>query len=508
MSQSALSNTAHNSANVECRRSTRIDRSVPLIIFGLNNRGESFVERTVSTSVNLHGCRYPSRHEYGVGSWVTLQVVGLNVEPKPAAVRARVRSVHVAQSPRELQQVGVELESPSNVWGVATPPQDWIPLDIFNSGVSQFGASPAPSVHPLAIGSNLEVPPEIAEPKLAEVTTFPSPAPATLKVASKPVEVTKPQRVVITPDALIGALQIKLERVAEKAVQEAVDKRVGEGVRNALHSIEEMRHAALRQIQESTPKQLSAMRNSVREEISGEIAAHWKQEVDGNRTRFEEMVKQMEAQSTELRGVLEKTQKFLEKMQSEFEPRARNRVEMLLNRATTDFEATASRATDRRYERLLEITHAVTQEAMLKLDARSAEVQALIQNSLNSALGAFQRQTENQVNTALSEAKERAVSALSTMDAEIRASWEGRRDALDREVARSTERSTDQFRKGMKAFLYSCLVAAVSAVDEHSKSTLDGLVRENGNALYDEGGAKTKDEPEILPPADIDPLTH
>jgi len=32
---------------------------------------------------------------------------------------------------------------------------------------------------------------------------------------------------------------------------------------------------------------------------------------------------------------------------------------------------------------------------------------------------------------------------------------------------------TDQFRKGMKAVLYSCLVPLVSA-GEHSKSTIDG----------------------------------
>jgi len=508
VSQSALSNSAHNSANVECRRSTRIDRSVPLIIFGLNNRGESFVERTVSTSVNLHGCRYPSRHDYGVGSWITLQVVGLNVEPKPAAVRARVRSVHAAQSPRELQQVGVELESPSNVWGVATPPQDWIPLDSSTSGFSQFGSSPLPLMEPLAIGSNLDLPSEIEEPKLAEVTTFPSPPPVAHKSASRPVEVTKPNRVVITPDALIGALQIKLERVAEKAVQGAVNKHVDEAVRRALHSVDELRQASLRELQESAPRQLAVMRNSVREEIAGEIAAHWKEQVDTNRTLMEELAQNMEAQAAELRNELEKTQKFVEKMRTDFEPQLKNRVETLLNRATTDFDACASRATDRRYERLLDITHAVTQEAMLKLDARSAEVQALIQNSLNSALGAFQRQTENHVNMTLSEAKERAVSALTTMDAEVRASWEARREALDREVARSTERSTEQFRKGMKAFLYSCLVAAVSAVDEHSKTTLDGLVRENGNTLYDEAGANSKDEPEILPPADIDPLTH
>ena len=137
---------------------------------------------------------------------------------------------------------------------------------------------------------------------------------------------------------------------------------------------------------------------------------------------------------------------------------------------------------------MLENTHAVTQEALTKLDARSAEVQALVHGAVNSALGAFRRQTDLHVNAVLSETQERAASALSSLDAESRAACEARRLALETEVARAAERSTDQFRKGMKAFLYSCLVAAVSAVDEHSKSTLDGLVKDNGKTLFEAEG--------------------
>jgi hypothetical protein len=145
----------------------------------------------------------------------------------------------------------------------------------------------------------------------------------------------------------------------------------------------------------------------------------------------------------------------------------------------------------------------------MKIDARSAEVQALVQSAVNSALGAFQRQTDLQVNAVLSETKERAVSALSSLDAESRAACEARRLALETEVARAAERSTDQFRKGMKAFLYSCLVAAVSAVDEHSKSTLDGLVKDNGKTLFEaDTDSRKQDEGEIIPDTDIDPLTH
>jgi len=34
----------------------------------------------------------------------------------------------------------------------------------------------------------------------------------------------------------------------------------------------------------------------------------------------------------------------------------------------------------------------------------------------------------------------------------------------------------------MKAFLYSCLVAAVSAVDQHAKTTLGGLSHDPNNS--------------------------
>jgi hypothetical protein len=128
---------------------------------------------------------------------------------------------------------------------------------------------------------------------------------------------------------------------------------------------------------------------------------------------------------------------------------------------------------------------------------------------VNSAVQAFQRQSELHVNMALSETKERAISALSSLNAESRAACEAQRQALETEAARFTERSTEQFRKGMKAFFYSCLVAAVSAVDEHSKSTLDGLLKDNGKTVREAGGdSSALDDADILPGSDIDPLTH
>jgi len=510
VSQSSLIRPPDRSVGEDARRSTRIERSVPLIVFGQTRMGEPFVERTVSTSLNLHGCRYPSRHDYGVGSWVTLQVVGLNVEPKPPAVRARVRSVHTSQSSRELQQVGVELENPANVWGVVTPPQDWMSAGGTNAALAQFATAAAPALEPPPMTVKLEESPVNPEHRMAEVATFPSPSPAAAKPpTTKLADAPKPQRVVITPDGLIAALQGKLQQSAEKAVQAAVAKQVGEAVQEALSSIDDVRNSSVREIQELFPTRVESMRLSFKGESAGEIASHWKEQMEQYRGQAEEMAQRLEKQAAELRRELAKSQETVTRMTREMEPRINARLSEAVARATSEFEGATARAADRRYQLMLENTQAVTQEALLRLDARSAEVQALVQSAVNSALGAFQRQTDQQVSAVLSETKERAVSALSSLDAQSRATCEARRLALETEVARAAERSTEQFRKGMKAFLYSCLVAAVSAVDEHSKSTLDGLVKENGKTLFEgDSDSHTEEDQEIIPDTDIDPLTH
>jgi hypothetical protein len=53
---------------------------------------------------------------------------------------------------------------------------------------------------------------------------------------------------------------------------------------------------------------------------------------------------------------------------------------------------------------------------------------------------------------------------------------------VETEVARAAEQSATEFRSGIKAFLYSCLVAAVSAVDQHAQNTLAGLEKDPSGA--------------------------
>jgi len=492
------------------RRSTRIEKSVPLIVLGQNRTGEPFVERTVSVSVNMHGCRYHSRHDYGVGTWVTLQAVGLiSSEEKPATVRAIVRSLHQPGSLRELQQVGVELETPANVWGIERPPADWLSDREANASTAQLAAviSPAQESATKKVGLGEMMKPE---PKVAEVASFPSPSPAAFRPpAPKVPEAPQPPRVVVTPDRLISALQGKLQQEAEKAVQAAVAKQVNDVIREALSSIEDARLSSVREVQELFPKRIEAIKLSLKEESTGEMAAQWKAGMEMHRGRAEEMTQRLEKQAGELRRELANAQEYVERMTREIAPQIPARLKEAVTQATSDFETATAVVVDRRYEWLLENVQILTQESLLKLNARSAEVQALVQSAVNSGLEDFRREAELHVNMALAETKERAVSALSSLDADSRATCDARRQALETEVARSAERETEQFRKGMKAFLYSCLVAAVGAVDEYSKATLDGLRTDDGKTL-DEARSESPahDEDKIIPDADSSPMAH
>ncbi len=490
MSQSTLASVPRDMNGEDARRSTRIERSIPLIIFGQNRMGEPFVERTVSTSLNLHGCRYPSRHDYGVGTWVTLQVVGLNVEPRPPSMRAKVKSVHVSHSARELQQVGVELETPGNVWGIAVPPQDWLSAGKMSATMPQFGTAVAPALMPSETAVSPDEPPARTEPRMADVATFPSPSPpASESPVAAETETAKPRRVVITPDGLVAALQGKLRQAAEEAAQAAVAKQVDEAVRQALCKIDDMRLSSIREIEELFPARIQSLKLPSKDDLAAEIASHWKEQMEMYRGQAEELAQRLEKQAADLRRELAKSQEFVDKMSREIEPQIHAKMSEAVTRAANEFEGATARAVERRYEQMLAGTHAVTQEALLK-----------------------QRQSEMQVSMALAETRERAVATLSSLDAESRAACDARRQAIETDVARAAERSTDQFRKSMKAFLYSCLVAAVSAVDEHSKSTLDGLLKDNGKTLH-EGNGETHSEDDtpiipIIPDPDIDPLTH
>ena len=293
----------------DLRRSSRVENPVPLLVLGTNRRGEPFQERTSALSFNLHGCRYASRHEYpGEGS-VTLQVTGTEGAVAPA-VRARVRSVLSPQSPREMCQVGVELETPGNIWGLPTPPEDWRRL-LGSTMPGARAAAVAPAFDPTAPPSSFLQKPPVPQDRRAEVTVFPSPAPQTAAPepsAPRETAVAKTERVTMTPDQFLQALQGKLQQAADRAVEMAISTQLEGAVRSALIRIDDGMKSNLRQTEEFSAARLTEVQN------------RWERELVVYRSRAEEISRRVEALAGSARQGLLDLQKFAEHNKTEVEP--------------------------------------------------------------------------------------------------------------------------------------------------------------------------------------------
>ena len=512
MSLAAPPEHLHSPSGLEGRRSTRIDRTIPLVVLAQTRAGLSFQEKTSTVSFNLHGCRYPSRHEYPVGSSVGLRVLQADGETISPVIRAFVKSVHPPASPRELFQVGVELESPANVWNVSPPPPDWNRL-LGGTSSAGMATAVAPELEPQEPPTAAEAfPPAPAAPRGGEartgqVTTFPSPSPAASGApAAKETTPSKPERVAITIDQLVSAMQGKLQAAAEKVVQHALAERLDEAISEALRRVEGVRERNLQQLGEFSEQRLESLMRSSREEILGhlesrlgEVQSRWEEQHNAYRAQSEEIAQRLERLAADTQHHLAQTQNFIIKAAREIEPQTRGRLDESLGQATEQFEAAADRISDRQLVRVMEATRMVTREAAAQMDARVAESRAILHTTAGSTLEEFRRQAEVQGDLATSETTERVRSALSALDAESRMACENRRRAMIDDVTRTTEQSTEQFRSGIKAFLYSCLVAAVGAVDEHAKTTLDSLVKDPN------GTPRAIDDIKIIPPDDEKP---
>lgn len=490
MSDTALIDSSRRSSGVESRRSSRVERPVPLLISGQDGFGQEFLERTAAISLNLHGCRYPSRHDCNVGSWVILQIGEPAVGEKTRSVRAQVKSVHLPRSARELYHVGVELEAPANIWGIPAPPADWLRLLSGSSTTSETAAATGPGHFP---SRSLEIPrtplpsaPVAAQPEARSgAATAAAPGPSVAPVLQMPQPMAappRPNRVVVTPDQLVTALQGKLQQAAEAAVKAALTQHLAPALAKALTSIDQARQDALQAISDASTQQRGAIVHSSRDELLArledrldEVRTRWDSQMEGFRVRAEEIVQRIERQSSSARHDLAHARDLAEKAIRELEPQLAEQLAYALARASEQFDRATAQSTDRQLVRLTEESQAITRETLFQLEANVAEARATVQTAARESFDDFRRQAELHANMSVADTTQRVTSSLAALDAAHRSACDVRRESITQDVQRVGEQITEQFRQSLRAFFYSCLVAAVGAVEQHSKTTAEGL---------------------------------
>jgi len=503
---------------------------VPLLISGHDGLGQEFLERTSAVSLNLHGCRYPSRHDTHVGSWITLQIGEAPLGEIVTTVKAQVRSVQIPRNPRDLYHVGVELETPANVWRVPAPPPDWLTAAErlkaeLPPSKEQTAAATGPGRAPTAEDIPLRPPTatnagspaasnghgEIDRRHLSEALALPTAAkvnaesegansetplnggfaaatPETREEAA--AAFSRPNRVAITPERLLAALQPKIEKAAETAILTAVSKHLSPALHAAVNSIDAAREASLQQVSNAAAQQRSALVHTSREEVLArledrldEVRTRWDAQLDGYRVRAEEIVQRIDKQAGASQKNLGEAREASQQALRDTQQRISAVIAESLAGALEEFNRGVAQASHRHLTTLLEEAQSLTREATAHLEANVAEARATVQTSAGEALAEFRRQAVLHATVTTTDTTQRVTSALAALDAEHRAACDARRNSIQADLARSTEQVTEQFRQGLRAFFYSCLVAAVGAVEQHSQATLEGFSFDPKNFL-------------------------
>jgi hypothetical protein len=110
------------------RRSTRVEQAIPLKVEGVDSFRGPYSEEVSTQSISCHGFKYLSKHQVLANALVVLELQNKKPNSPALCARGRVKWVERPRDPSGFFQTAVELESPGNIWGIDSPPQDWLPF--------------------------------------------------------------------------------------------------------------------------------------------------------------------------------------------------------------------------------------------------------------------------------------------------------------------------------------------------------------------------------------------
>ncbi|GAC1634799.1 MAG: hypothetical protein NVS9B14_11250 [Candidatus Acidiferrum sp.] len=307
------------------------------------------------------------------------------------------------------------------------------------------------------------------------------PPPVPVPTAS-PQATSKTGRLVLTQDQLVRVLRGKMQRAAEAAVREALDKLLEPAIRQAMEAIEETRQGSIVQVEEASTQQRNTLLHATRSELLErleerieDVRVRWDAELDGYRIRAEEILERVEKHTTAARRDLEEAKAVAERAVRELEPLLASHAEKTRLKVAEDIQLSAAQATDRHLVRLLDESRNIARETTTHMEAKSAEALAAVESAARQAFAEFRRQADTHASLTMSDTSQRVTSALAALEAQNQTACQSRRQELEAEVGRVGEKITEEFRQSFRAFFYSCLVAAVGAVEDHSKATREGM---------------------------------
>lgn len=450
---------ASSDPGAQKRRSTRIVQAVPITVTGVDALGQPFKERTTTTAVNCHGCKYQSKHYVPKNATVSLEIP----RPEPALsariVRGRVIWVQRPRTVRELFQIGLEFDISGNVWGIAFPPDDWFPVadeqPATAAGSAQIAAAPkAPSPIQSAVSAINKATEHVAEKKPETTGVAPPPAhtPTTVVTArtfTAPETPAKDQSKihVVTPPIAPDEAQASLDRHVAKLVtnaKEALDKSLRHEAQTAINDeMTIVRQQLDVQLHDAVEK---AIRVSM-ERVSESAAKKMVQDAaDRTHAIVEEARKTNEASAVQLDAkIREAVQQAVSGAAEQAAQEAarqtsalnlKEAVENAVEKAISEREASspslqilsspeaAQKQIDEWKKSLEETAQSVRQQSLKQTEAEAGVTAQRFQAEFENALKGASRKIEEQVAEASQAALERAEQDASARNAELQSAVE------------------------------------------------------------------------------------
>ncbi len=423
------SSAAHRPA----RRSTRIEHAIPLRVEGVDSFRGPYKEDVSTVAISCHGFKYLSKHQVLTNALVVLELKPNKPNSPPISARGRVKWVDRPQDPNGVFQTAVELETPGNIWGIDSPPLDWLPfsgartLEMDTSKPKPF-AVPRPDASASAAGDRRGT----GSARQSETLAAPS--------AARPV------------GHLMGDFQQQMEGMLAEAAAAAVRDRAGTMLAELRSSLREEAKQILSEASASQAgpwiEQSIKQLNKASQESARILYGQWKKKletdvqqalerVDQRGRELDESSQSLAIKAAErVQGVLESSRKegvgrIVARLKEQMAPSIDNalRVTSDLAKQKNELEKAVERSIEKSTERIEEIytrcekkfESAIQQKldaAREELQAQSKEATQLALSNLRASGQKYSAEAERHFREAFQPIVEKALSSLKEKAAE------------------------------------------------------------------------------------------
>jgi predicted transcriptional regulator YheO len=443
------------------RRSTRVAQALPIIVQGEDSNGRPFKEHTFTVSINCHGCRFQSKHNLEKDARITVQIPH-RVPGKPARIsRGRITWVTPPRSTHERYQVGLELESIGNIWGMAFPPEDWFPYsEPAPSALSKSDASATQKI-------SIEAMDRAVYSMQRDAAVGPTLIAGDLKPAQSlqesaiqsAVELSSPQRSFSDPtDRLAG-------------LEESAAKRINSIVEAASSRLDQQSAALAATLRESLARSSADAENSI-----GAVCAHLDEDIIQARSLLSEVKSAAEV-------LQETSNKFdaLRRTATEelkwHEKRIENQVQLTMEKTSEEavrvLSEKASEVIARFGEQLESLSHTFVEHTRSHLEESSRttafQSREIIQQMVESGAASLRLEAQRTADSV----KLLAGSADHSMAQESEVSAQD----LVHSRAAAEDATIEDFKRRLEDASSAWLVSTIAILEDRTQKSLEGVVK-------------------------------